>query len=427
MAITSEDVFAELSEGMGAGLMGDPYPIFAERRRTSPIMVGDIMSEEFGLPAMAASMDGSRPMFTFFRYDDVVAALRDPETFSSSVINEVFEPIVGRTVLGMDGEEHRKRRGLYMPAFTRRLVEMWQERVMRPVARSMVQRVAASPDKRANLVDLALRYPVRMIYQIIGLPPDEELYDEFARGALMVGMASQGLNPADPEENERVRARALAVAQETYEKILEIVCAKRAAGTDGDDLISRLLRVEFEGEHMGDEEVARFIRTLLTPASETTTRSWLNVMTLLLHRPEVLEEVRNDRSLILPAIDEGMRVEPVAVVLGRITTREVEVRGVKIPAKAGITLVTGSANRDEEVFERADEFDLHRESAKATLVFGHGPHLCPGMNTARMEMREAIDALLDELPDLRLDQDAAPPEIRGVMLRSPAALHVTWS
>ncbi len=85
MTATSSDVFAELSATLGAGAVGDPYPVFAQRRRETPVMVGDIMAE-FGLPAMAQSLDGSRPMYTLFRYDDIAAALRNPEVFSSSVV-----------------------------------------------------------------------------------------------------------------------------------------------------------------------------------------------------------------------------------------------------------------------------------------------------------------------------------------------------
>ncbi|WP_018636406.1 cytochrome P450 [Parafrankia elaeagni] len=424
MSATISSVFDELSREVGSTLIGDPYPLFAERRRETPVMEGDIMGE-FGLPAMAASADGSRPMYTLFRYEDVTAALRDAATFSSRVIMEVMEPLFGRVVLGMDGEEHRLHRGLYAPAFTRRLVESWRQEVMRPVARQMVRGIAATPDKRTNLVDLALAFPVKMIYQVIGLPEDQEAYDAFAYRALVQQLASMGINRSNPEETMNARRRGLEASNVTYEQLLGVVKERRALGSDGDDLMSRMIRSDFEGQRMTDEQIAGFIRVLLTPASETTTRSFLNVTTLLLQRPEVLDQLRQDRSLILPAIDEGMRIEPVAVVIGRITTRQVEVRGVTIPAHAGITLCTGSANRDEDVFEDPEAFNLHRKF-RTGLGFGLGPHLCPGMNAARAEMHETIDALLDEMPNLRLDPDQPAPEIRGMMLRSPAAVHVVW-
>ena len=139
----------------------------------------------------------------------------------------------------------------------------------------------------------------------------------------------------------------------------------------------------------------------------------------------VLAEVREQRELLPAAIDEAMRLEAPGTILGRTTTREIELRGVTIPAGAGVTLVVGSGNRDENTYERPDEFDLRREGPPS-LVFGYGPHLCVGRQTATLEIREAIGALLDALPNLRLDPDADPPKIRGLTFRSPAQLNVVW-
>ena len=283
MTVLLDEVFAELSESLGATTIGDPYPLFAERRRTAPVMEGDLMAE-FGLPAMAQSVDGSRKMFTLFRYDDIVAALRNHEVFSSKVIEEVFLPVLGRTVLGMDGEEHRQWRGLYMPGFTRRLVTKWTEEIIRPVARHYTEEfIAAADGKRANLVDFGLRYPVRMIYEILGFPNDDEAtYEEFARSGLTILLALGGVNPNDPEQTMRTIQRAAAESQSLYGAIHEIIATRRAEGAEGDDLIGHMLRSEFEGRQLTDDELTVFFRSLVPPASETTTRTWLNVMVCLL-------------------------------------------------------------------------------------------------------------------------------------------------
>jgi cytochrome P450 len=426
IASTSDDVFAELSRELGARSIDDPYPIFAQRRRTTPVMAGDIMAE-FGLPARAASLDGSRPVFSFFKYDDIVEALRDSETYSSSVINEVFAPIVGRSVLGMDGPEHRTHRGLYRHAFTRQLLEVWRELILGPIAHHQADELAKTPRKRADLVQFGLRFPVRMIYEIIGFPNDEAMYEEFARSGLTMLLALSGVNPSDPDATRRNAARATAEAELLYAKVLQIVRDKRAHGVDSDDFIGHLLRAEFEGQRLNDDQITRFVRSLIPPASDTTTRSWLNVMVCLLERPDVMEEIREDRSLILSAIEEATRLEPAATIIGRITTRPVQVRGVHIPPKAGINLVTGSGSRDEDAWgDDAEEFDIHRKNKRAPLNWGFGPHLCPGMNTAKIEMAEATNALLDSLPNLRLDPDAERPQIRGMSKRSPLALPVAW-
>jgi cytochrome P450 len=422
VSATSEDVFAELSAELGSATVGDPYPVFAERRRTMPVMEGDIMTE-FGLPAMAQSLDGTRPMYTLFRYDDIVGALRDPGTFSSSVIMDVFEPLLGRVVLGMDGAEHRSFRGLLMPAFTRRLLEIWNNEIIRPVARELVAELA--PTKRANLVDFSLHFPVRMIYRILGFPNDQKSYDEFARAGLTMLLALSGVNPSNPEETARAIERAMRESNALYGSIEKIVEQRRAEGSEGDDFIGHLLRAEFEGERLNDDQIVTFVRSLLPAASETTTRTFLNVMTCLLERPAVMDQLRKDKSLIPKAINEANRLEAATTVLGRITTKEVELRGVRIPAGAGITLAAASGNRDEETFPDPDTFDLQREGPPG-LIWGFGPHLCPGMNTARIEMYEAVDALLELLPNLRLDPSEEPPAIVGMMMRSPARLPVVW-
>lgn len=419
--VASDDVYAELSQALGSATVGDPYPLFAERRRASPVMAGDIMTE-FGLP----SRSGGRPAFTFFKYDDIVAALQDGDTYSSAVIMEMHEPIFGRSLLGMDGDEHRAHRGMITPAFARSLVELWRERILRPVARSMAADIAAAPGRRADLFDFAMRFPMRMVYEIIGFPRDEQRYEEFSRSGTTMLIALAGIKTSSPEETKRTVARAQREADSVYGTLLEIVRAKRTDDPDADDFIGHLLRAEFEGQQLTDEQITAFLRTLLPAATETTTRNWLNVMACLLEHPQALEEVCADRSLLLPAIDEGMRFESAFTVLARLATRDVVVRDVEVPAGSAVTLVVASANRDEDAYERPDEFDLHRTKPRPSLGFGFGRHRCLGANTARYEMLEAASALLDALPGLRPDPDAARPEIRGMMLRSPAELKVTW-
>jgi cytochrome P450 len=423
MTATTNEVVAELSaESGGANAVRDPYPVFAEYRRRTPVMVGDILTE-FGLPAMAQSADGKRPMFSLFRYEDVARALRDTETFSSSVVMDVFEPLLGRVISGMDGDEHRAMRGLINPAFARRMLENWQVGIMRPVARRMVEELAVA-GRRADLADFAVRFPVRMIYEVMGFH-DEDAYDEFARAGLSMIPAMTGPNPSNPEQTARAVERAKKESAFLYDRINSLVTTRRAEGSKGDDLIGHLLRAEFEGDRLDDEQITIVMRQMLPAAAETTTRAWLNVMTCLLERPEVLEAVREDTSLIPNAVEEGMRFQSTVTMLGRLCTKEIELRGVTIPAGSGVTLVVGSANRDEEVFDKPDEYDLHRSRSQG-LGFGWGPHVCLGIHTAKLEMVEATAAVLDLLPNVRLDTDAPPPEIVGMHLRSPASLNVVW-
>ena len=164
-----------------------------------------------------------------------------------------------------------------------------------------------------------------------------------------------------------------------------------------------MMRAEFEGRQLTDDELTNFFRVIVPAASETTTRTWLNVMVCLLERPDVLDEVRENRELLPAAIDEGFRLQPATPILARGTTRDVEVRGVMIPAGAGVTLVTGSANRDENTFENPDEYDLRRTGAAvADLRFRDA-------SVRRLEHR----ANRDDRGDRRVARPAAEPAPRS--------------
>jgi cytochrome P450 len=148
-------------------------------------------------------------------------------------------------------------------------------------------------------------------------------------------------------------------------------------------------------------------------------------MTLLLQRPELLERVRNDRSLVNKVVDEAVRFEPTSTVKIRQAARDVEIRGVMIPKGAMVQAVVASANRDEEVFENADSFDIDRKP-KPSFTFGFGPHMCIGQYVAKMELNIAVNAVLDLFPNVRLDPSKPAPEIAGSMLRGSSSIPVIW-
>jgi cytochrome P450 len=379
---------------------------------------------EFGLPSFV-SAGGTRPVFTVYRYDDVAAGLRDHETFASSLWLDLLGPITGRTVLGMDGEEHRRWRGLLLPVFSRKAVETWEETVVRPAARQAVAELR-SRGNGADLIGFAQRFPIEVIYQILGLPVDDELYDHFETLALTMLLAFAPQADSSESGGADTLQAAIGAAAELGELIEPIVTARRSEGSTGDDLIGQLLRTEFEGRRLDDEQITSFVRSLLPAATDNTTRQLLITAALLLERPDALRAVRDDRSLLPAATLEAERYDGPVAVLSRIATREVEVAGVTIPAGAGVSFAVNSANRDETVFVDPDRFDIGRAGPKP-LTWGWGRHVCPAMNTGRSEIKVGIEALLDGLPGVRLDPDAEPPIIRGLHTRSPAGVHVVWN
>ena len=159
----------------------------------------------------------------------------------------------------------------------------------------------------------------------------------------------------------------------------------------------------------------------------SSVRRWpsSNLMFGLLTRPEQLARLRDDRSLMPQALEEGLRWEPPLTGIGRTTTRDVEIEGVRIPAGSPINVCLGGANRDPSRWDHPDQFDLFREP-KQHLAFAFGPHMCLGMHLARMETTVAINAVLDRLPDVRLERDLPTPSITGLTFRAPNTLPVVF-
>ena len=410
--------FSAVSDIYGAEVQ-DPHHIYAHYRQTMPVMEGDILAK-FNVPSQADYSNLGRQVFTLFKYADVMMVLRDSKTYTSTLLNEGLGQFLGGFLLtGMDDDTHKVVRKLLAPAFAPKAILGWKE-LLKPVADEAIVKLAKRG--RADLIaDVLLPLPVRMIYEIIGFPKDEERTQEFAARAMRILVGPQ----RDPEKARLSMESAFLAAQELYDDTLEIVKARRAAGSRGEDLIGYLLRADDGGTALDDAKITELIRQFLPAAAETTTRSFGSMLVALLERPDLLERVRADRSLVRKVVDEGMRWETASQFLARQATVDVEIRGVKIPAGAALSLASGSANRDEEIFDNPDEFDIDR-TQRVNVGFGAGPHLCLGMQVAKSEMEAMLNSLLDHMPNLRLDPDAPAPAIVGAQLRGPRAIHVLW-
>jgi cytochrome P450 len=159
---------------------------------------------------------------------------------------------------------------------------------------------------------------------------------------------------------------------------------------------------------------------------ETTYRASGNLLVALLTDAEQLDRVRANPGMLGGAFEEALRWEPPITTVMRVAARDCELSGVAIPAGTNVSVSVAAANRDPQRYPDPDRFDPARRNI-AHLTFGGGPHLCLGMHLARMEATVAINALLDRLPDLRLDPSAPAPHISGMAFRSPAALPVEFS
>jgi cytochrome P450 len=414
-----ESAFAGVADNY-KGSDVDLHAIYRDMRRNSPVIAEDFMAR-LGVPNIAG-LDANRPTFTLFKYKDVMSVLRDATHFTSGFIAEGLGAFFDGLILtGMDGEAHRRARSLLQPVFMPDVVNRWRETKMAPIVRSEYIEPMV-PKRRADLMDFGLHFPIRLIYSLIGFPDNRpEQIEQYAAWALAILAGPQ----VDAEKAAQARKAAMEAAQALYDAVKLEVIEVRKNGAQGDDLISRLIRAEYEGRSLDDHEVATFVRSLLPAAGETTTRTFGSLMVALLERPELLERVRADRSLVPKAIDEAVRFEPVATFKVRQAAHDTEIGGFRIPKGAMVQCIVSSANRDEEVFENSESFDIDRK-LKPSFGFGFGPHMCIGQFIAKVELAVAVNTILDLLPNLRLDPEMPRPRIVGAQLRGPHALHVIW-
>ncbi|MDQ1509684.1 MAG: hypothetical protein QOG50_1528 [Actinomycetota bacterium] len=399
--MSDETPFDGFGDFVNSAEVRDPYPEFVRLRERSPVARQEPVSE--GLP----------PSYAAYRHADVTHMLRDCETFSSSVIADGMRDVWGRKIIvGMDEPEHHHHRALVSVAFRQRTLARWEETLVGRVVDDLID--AFVDDHRVDLVpEFTFTFPARVISGILGLP--EEDYRQFQRWA--IGIISIA----------RDWEYAIECSRELRDYLAHIVDLRRVDPRD--DLVTDLVTAELDGEKLDEEEIFSFLRMLLPAGIETTYRSSGNLLYLLLTHPDQLHAVRADRSLIPQAIEEGLRYESPVMITARVTTKTATLSGVEIPAGANVTAILASANRDPDAYDDPEVFDVLRDPTQH-VSFGVGPHLCLGMHLARMETRVALNALLDRLPNLRLDDAEAKrvdAHIHGDMLfRSPTALPVVW-
>ncbi len=412
--------YSLVTNGYAGSAPNNPYPMFEELRGKCPVMHGDLLLQN-RIPSMADYMMTGRPTVTLLRYKDIHSVLMNPKDWLSYIVGDGFGAAVDNMLLtAMDGEEHDKFRATLAKPFMRTEIRKLVDTLIRPVVMDeFINKLR--PNGKADLVrELALPFPIRAIYAYFGFPHDADLLSNLASWAIQVVAAPQ----ADPELAAITVPQSMVAGQSMYDTVMPIVKAYRARGEMRADILGHMMQVEYEGRQFSDDEITLFIRMLLLAAGETTTRSFANMMVQLLENPDVLEEVRADRTLIPKAISETMRRDPTAGAVARIAARDMEVGGVAIPKGTAVLLSIASANRDPEAYEDPDRLWLKRPM-RPLLSFGFGPHMCMGMHMALAEMEVALDAMLD-LPNLRFDPAYPHPEIRGLNMRGPDAIHVLW-
>jgi cytochrome P450 len=290
-------------------------------------------------------------------------------------------------------------------------MEDWESR-LRPLLDELIEQF---PGRQSFdlLSSYCAQFPIHTIASAFGI--DESDVAQAHQWAYMVTAAGT------PEESDRAWSLFSGYLQ-------QIIDTRRKVG--GDDLIGLLVSSEVTdgpGTHrLSDEEILGFAGLMITAGGSTTYRTMGNLLLHLLSRPDLLERVRCDRSLVQPLIEETIRWSPPNMFFPRLAVHDVELDGVPIPAGSLVDLVLGAGNRDPGRWERPNDFDIFRPTIPH-ISFGSGPHFCIGNRLARMELGVALEHLLDHAPHLRLDPDVPAPVITGLMWRMVNGLPVILS
>ena len=358
---------------------GFPHALFAQLRRDAPV---------WWHPAPANFRSADAGFWVLSKYGDVRAANRDTETFSALDGPSLADrpEMRGTMLVSMDGAEHTRQRRLISAGFTPRMVGRLEEQ-MRRWAASIVDKAIARGS--CDFVqDVAYQLPMHMIADIVGIPfEDRRWLFTLTNNFLAAGDPEAGLAPE----------RQLAIQGEMFAYARSLGQRKRES--PGDDVWTILATVELETEDGGrtglsELELDLFFLLLTVAGSETTRNAIAEGLIALVAHPEQLETLRAGGTVPESAVDEILRWSSPVSYFARRATRDTTIRGVPVAAGQRVTLWYPSANRDEEIFDEPDRFDIHRTANEHVAFGGGGHHYCLGANLARREIAILFEELL---------------------------------
>ncbi|MBH0780994.1 cytochrome P450, partial [Nocardia bovistercoris] len=325
-----------------------------------------------------------------FGYHDTVRVLTDPVTFSSvaplAPKQEDYDLFKKGNFVRADDPVHHRMRGLISWAFTPRRVAELESRITEVTVR-LLDEADAGGDRWDLIERLGHPMPFIVIAELLGIPVTDRRFVKRLSDIFFE------VHNADP----------VPLTRELHTHLLEFVRDRRE--NPGDDLTSKLLAVQDDGVRLDDEEAVGYLGNLLLAGHVTATSALGNIVLALHENPEVWADLRAKPALIPAAIEESLRLRPsFSRVSGRRVTEDTEIGGQRIPAGAFVLAWLTTANRDERVFADPDRFDIHRES-NSHLTFGKGIHFCLGAPLARLEVRIAMEILIERYSDIRVRDD----------------------
>jgi len=395
---------------------GPPYELFAQLRSEEPV-------------AWTPEADGPG-FWSVTRHADIVSVSRDWEGFSSArgvSLEELDEEQLAhrRALIDTDPPRHTPMRKLVAGSFSPRIVNTFETFLRGIVGRALDE---ALPRGEFEFVEaVSSEVPVRVLCRLLDVSDDD--YRRITEwGDRLVGntdpeLADVMLGSAESEAYRLVPFRSPA-ALEVFE-FGRVLAAKRREQS-GDDLISTLVDAEIDGESLTQQELDNYLLLLILAGQETTRQAITLAMMTLIEHPETLIYLGQDPARVtLPVVDEFLRWGPPVYHMRRTATRDVDLGGASVKAGDKVLLWFPAGNRDDQVIERADVFDVQRGPVDL-LTFGKGgPHYCMGSHLARLELKVTLQELTARLGSACLAGD--PERLRSNFVNGVKRLPVSVS
>tara|TARA_A100001234_G_scaffold110669_2_gene97288 strand:+ start:560 stop:1705 length:1146 start_codon:yes stop_codon:yes gene_type:complete len=367
----------------------DPYPDYKNWRENNPIWWAEDVNA-----------------WVVSRYKDVHIVLKNPKLFSSAAMGERDHEI-SLPLLTDDPPRHTELRAIMNKAFTSRAIKLMENEV-RNMSNDLLDKLDISKP-----VDIAHEFtiplPISVISQLMGIPFERK--DDFKRWSdALTGTGS---------ETEIEKRMPEIINMRNY--FLSLIPLRKES--PGDDLISKVVNAEVDGETLDENTIAGFNMLLLIAGNETTTNLLSNMLNHISYNPNIWEELRQNKDLVDAAIEETLRFDSPVHWVSRRATKDTELSGQIIKKGENVFAIMGSANRDSSHYENPDEFRLDRKQNKDHHTFGHGIHFCMGAPLARLEGKYALEGLLNRFEEVTPLKNARNQRTSSSMLRG---YHHLW-